>query len=143
MEWTKLPLLELALRTAALAQLGIALLNFALVRLMKWKPDLDRLPLLIREVFHVHLIFISLTVATFAILTWRFAREMAADSSALAVWLAVAIGVFWGVRAVMQWTFYSRTHWRGNAARTLLHWLLFLGYGAFAALYLFVGFSKP
>ena len=52
-------LLELGLRAAAIAQFGIALLNFSLVRIMRWKPDLDRLPLLIREVFQVHLIFIS------------------------------------------------------------------------------------
>jgi hypothetical protein len=142
MEWATPSLLELGLRAAAIAQLGVALLNFSLVRLMKWKPDLDRLPLLIREVFQVHLIFISVTVGTFAVLTWRFAREMAAGQNLMATWLAVAIGVFWVVRAVMQWTFYSRTHWRSDAIRTLLHWLLFFGYGGFAVVYLWAGFSK-
>src|SRR5438874_2086074 len=42
------------LRIAAAAQLAIALLNLFLVRLLDWKADLDRLPLLLREVFHVH-----------------------------------------------------------------------------------------
>ena len=142
MEWTRPSLLELGLRAAAIAQLGIALLNFSLVRLMKWKPDLDRLPLLIREVFQVHLIFISVTVGTFAVLTWRFAPEMAAGRIPLALWLALAIGIFWGIRAVMQWTYYSHTHWRGDAVRTLLHWLLFFGYGALALIYLCAGFLK-
>ncbi len=143
MELTKPSLLELGLRAAAIAQFGIALLNFSLVRIMKWKPDLDRLPLLIREVFQVHLIFISVTVATFAVLTWRFAREMATGTSPIAVWLAAAIGIFWGIRAVMQWTFYSRSHWQGDAARTLMHWLLFLGYGALALVYLGAAFMRP
>ena len=88
MELTRPSLLELGLRAAAIAQFGIALLNLSLVRVMKWKPDLDRLPLLIREVFQVHLIFISVTVATFAVLTWRFAREMATGTIPVAVWLA-------------------------------------------------------
>ena len=33
-----------------------------LIRIMKWKPDLDRVPLLIREVFHIQVIFISITL---------------------------------------------------------------------------------
>ena len=45
----------------------------------------------------------------FAVLTWRFAREMATGTIPIAVWLAAAIGIFWGIRAVMQWTYYSRT----------------------------------
>jgi hypothetical protein len=136
MEWNQPSVVELGLRVAAVTQLGIAALNLSLVPLMKWKPDLDRLPLLIREVFRVHLVFITLTVAAFAILTWRFANEIALAHSALATWLAAVIGIFWGARSLMQWTSYSATHWRGDALRTVLHWLLFLGYGALAAIYL-------
>ena len=40
--------LELVLQAAALLQLGVALLNFALVRLMGWKEELSRLSLLTR-----------------------------------------------------------------------------------------------
>ncbi|MEY2497358.1 MAG: hypothetical protein QOD12_914, partial [Verrucomicrobiota bacterium] len=43
--------LELLLRLAALAQLGVAILNLFLVRIMKWERDLIGAPLLIREVF--------------------------------------------------------------------------------------------
>lgn len=132
-------LLEIALRGAAIAQFGIALLNFSLVPFMRWKPELDRLPLLIREVFQVHLVFISVTVAIFAVLTWRFAHAIATASEPMADWLALAIGIFWGLRSIMQWTSYSSEHWRGDAARTLAHWLLFLGYGSFAVVYLSAG----
>ena len=37
---------EFALRVAAIAQFSIAILNLFLIRIMKWKPDLDRAPLL-------------------------------------------------------------------------------------------------
>lgn len=127
--------LEIALRGVALAQFTIASLNFSLARLLGWKGDLARMPLLLREVFQVHLIFISLIVAIFALLTWRFAVEIAIGAEPLALWLSTAIGAFWGIRAVMQWTYYSRAHWRGNRARTAIHWLLFLGYGSFACIY--------
>jgi hypothetical protein len=127
--------LDLFLREAAIAQFGVAILNLWLVPIMKWKDDLDRVPLLIREVFHIHCVFISITLTIFAVLTWRFANEIASGQNELALWLAAAIGAFWLIRSAMQWLYYSASHWRGNSARTAIHWVLFLGYGAMAAIY--------
>jgi hypothetical protein len=109
---------------------------------MKWKTDLERMPLLIREVFHIHCLFISLTLAIFGVLTWRFAGEIAAAANPLCIWIAAVIGIFWLVRSAMQWLHYSPTHWRGDAARTAIHFLLFFGYGALAAVYLAAAFWR-
>ena len=127
--------LEFLLRLAALAQLGVVVLNLFLVRLMNWRRDLNAMPLLIREVFQIHIYFISITLAIFGVLTWRFARDIATAAHSLSVWLAIGIGAFWAIRSVMQWTHYSAVHWRGDRVRTLIHWALFLGYGALAAIY--------
>jgi hypothetical protein len=127
--------LELFLRFAALAQMGVVLLNLFLIRLMNWRHDLNAMPLLLREVFQIHVYFISITLAIFGVLTWRFASEIANAAHPLCVWLAVGIGVFWAIRSVMQWSHYSAVHWRGDRLRTLIHWMLFLGYGGFAAIY--------
>jgi hypothetical protein len=127
--------LEFLLRLAALAQLGVALLNLFLVRIMKWKRDLISASLLIREVFLIHIYFISITLAIFGALTWRFAGDIATAANPLCVWLAIGIGSFWSVRSVMQWSHYSAVHWRGDLLRTFIHWTLFLGYGVFAAVY--------
>jgi hypothetical protein len=135
------PNLELFLRLAALAQLGVAVLNLFLVRIMNWRRDLDTMPLLIREVFQIHLYFISITLAIFGAVTWRFAAEIASAAHPICVWLAIGIGFFWAVRSVMQWTHYSAVHWRGDRLRTLIHWMLFLGYGAFAAVYFAVALT--
>jgi hypothetical protein len=134
-------LIEAGLCIAAVAQAGIAVLNLFLIRLMRWKPELDRLPLLINEVFRVHVIFISFTVGMFAVLTWRFSHELASGANPLASWLAAAIGTFWAVRTVLQWTYYSHSHWRGDRLRTGIHWLLFFGYGAFTAVYYAAAFA--
>jgi hypothetical protein len=127
--------LELWLRVAALTQLGVALLNLFLIRIMKWRTDLNATPLLIREVFQIHLYFISITLAIFGALTWRFAGEIASAAHPICAWLATGIGAFWGIRSMMQWTHYSGVHWRGDKLRTAIHWMLFLGYGGFAAVY--------
>src|SRR5437868_8410327 len=114
MNFSDLIYLETALRAAALAQLAVAILNLFLIRIMKWKSDLGRAPLLIREVFHIHVVFISITLSIFGVLTWRFAYEIANAASPLAIWLAVAIGLFWLVLSIMQWLHYSASHWHGN-----------------------------
>ena len=134
--------LETALRAVALAQFAVAILNLFLIRIMKWKPDLERAPLLIGEVFRIHVVFISITLSIFGALTWRFAHEIARAASPLAIWLAVAIGLFWLVRSAMQWLHYSASHWRGNIGRKLIHWTLFLGYGAMAVVYLAAAFWR-
>ena len=134
--------LELALRVVAVAQFAVAILNLFLIRIMKWKSDLERAPLIIREVFRIHVVFISITLSIFGALTWRFAYEIARASSPLTIWLAVAIGLFWLIRSAMQWLHYSANHWRGDALRTVIHWALFLGYAAMATVYLAAAFWR-
>ena len=133
---------DLLLRTTAIVQVGIAILNLFLIRIMKWKNDLERMPLLIGEVFRIHCIFISLTLSIFAVLTWRFADDIASAANPVGIWLAVAIGLFWLVRSLMQWSHYSSSHWRGDLARTAIHWVLFFGYGALAIVYFTAAFWR-
>jgi len=132
-------LLTLALLLAALGQACIAIINLALVPILGWKSDLERMPLLIREVFHVHAWFITITLLIFATLTFRFAGEIAAGAAPIHHWLACGIGGFWAIRAVLQMTYYSGSHWRGIRSRTVVHVILLLVYSGFAAVYLTAG----
>ena len=134
--------LQTALLGAATGQVCIACLNFTLIRILGWKEELTRVPLLMREVFHVHVWFISITLLIFALLTWRFSGEMAAGSQPVYRWLACAIGGFWAIRAVLQVAYYSSSHWRGNAARTVVHVVLLIVYWGFAAAYLTAGLQR-
>lgn len=128
--------LQLLLKLAAVIQAAVALMNLGLARLLDWKDDLERQPLLLRQVFMVHLWFISFTVGIFAVLTWRFAAEMVGGANAVATWVAAAIGLFWAVRSVMQMTYYSASHWRGQPGRTAVHIAVLLAYGGMATVYL-------
>jgi hypothetical protein len=128
--------LGIFLKIAAALQLAVALLNLFLVPLLKWKEELARAPLLLREVFQVHVWFISITLAIFALLTWRFAADLAAHTNAIAGWLAAGIGIFWAIRTILQVTYYSSSHWRGQFGRTVIHIALLFMYGGMAAIYL-------
>ena len=134
--------MEIALSIAAAAQLAIAVLNLFLVRIMKWEEPVVRMPQLVREVFHVHAWFISITLVIFGVVTLRFAGELAAGTNDLGRWLAAGIGLFWLIRWVMQFFFYSSSHWKGKRAETIVHIVLILLYGFFAGVYLWVGYGK-
>jgi len=131
----------LLLETAAALQMAIAALNLFLVRILKWREDMARMPLLLRQVFQVHLWFISFTLAIFAVLTWRFAPEIAGKGNPVCQSLAATIGLFWGTRTVLQIVYYSSSHWRGKPARTCIHALMLVLYGSLAILYLYSGVS--
>jgi hypothetical protein len=134
--------LQLGLRVAGLAQIGVAILNLSLIRIMKWNPDLERMPLLVREVFRIHCYFISITLVIFGVITWRFAAEIATAANPIGIWLAVGIGLFWLIRSAMQWLYYSPSHWRENNARTVIHFALFFGYSALATVYFVAAFWR-
>ena len=130
------------LRIAAAAQLAIALLNLWLVRLLDWKADLDRMPLLLREVFHVHCWFVSITLGIFGATTLRFADAMAASNNETCRWLTAGIGLFWAIRTVLQVTYYSGSHWHGRPVRTVMHVALLATYGGLALVYALSTFGK-
>ena len=123
------------LEVAAIAQLGVAALNLGLVRLLQWREPLGRLPLLMREVFQVHVWFISFTLVSFGIMTLRFAVPMAARTDPAATWLAAIIAVFWGLRVFIQLAYYSVSHWRHDMFRTMVHLFLVIMYGGMAVAY--------
>ena len=123
--------MEIALSIAAAAQLAIAVLNLFLVRIMKWEEPVARMPQLVREVFHVHAWFITITLVIFGVVTIRFAGELAAGTSDLGRWLAGGIGLFWLIRWVMQFFYYNSSHWKGKRAETIVHIVLIFLYGSF------------
>ena len=130
-----------ALYIAAAAQLSVAVLNLFLVRIMKWEEEVARMPQLVREVFHVHAWFITITLAIFGVVTIRFAGELAAGTNSLGRWLAAGIGIFWLIRWLMQFFYYDSSHWRGKRAETIVHIVLIFLYGSLAGVYLLTAFQ--
>ena len=127
------------LRLTAAGQLALVPLNIALPRLLKWQPDVERMSPLVRDIFQVHAHFITLTVGIFGVLTWRFAERWVAAPDELSRWFCLSLALFWGLRCVMQWTHYSAAHWRGQAGRTAVHWLVFLTFLLWTGVYALTG----
>ncbi|WP_395741915.1 hypothetical protein [Prosthecobacter sp.] len=127
--------LTFTLKLAAAGQLILAVLDLFIGRILGWKAAMDRMPLLVREVFQIQGWFIALTLFIFGVLTWCFAADMAGGAHVFLRWFSGGIGLFWGLRCVMQWAHYSAVHWRGIPHLTVIHWTLFLSYVAFTLTY--------
>lgn len=123
------------IRIGAVAHFVLIGLNLGIARWLNWKPDIDRMSPLVREVFQIHSIFLMLVLAIWGVLTWRFAGEMIHAPTEMTRWFGGALMSFWGLRAVMQWTHYSASHWRGDVQRTTTHWILFASYSAAGFVY--------
>ena len=123
------------IKAAAVVQMSVAILNLNLVGFLHWSDALSRMPLLLRQVFQVHLWFISITLAIFALVSWRFANGMAGAEDGAARWLAGGIGAFWGIRAILQVAYYSSEHWRGHAGRLAVHLAVLIVYASMGIIY--------
>ncbi len=115
-------------------QIFVAALNLTLPRLLGWRPALDALPDLVREVFHVHSLFVSFTLVLFAWLTIRFAGDVVCDDEQ-AVAIARCIAAFWSLRVGVQLFCYSPAHHRGKYFETFVHFALLLVYGGMSIVY--------
>lgn len=133
--------LDELLIAAAIGQLAIAAINLRLDSILKWKDELGGLSLLLREVFYVHKWFITITLVIFGAITLRFAGEIAEAEHEMARWVAAGVGGFWAIRTIMQWSYYSASHWRGHPPRAAVHWILTICYGGCAATYLVAAFQ--
>lgn len=125
--------LPILLKAGAAGQFLVALVNLSIARLLYWRKDIAAMPLLLREVFQVHVWFITITLMIFATVTWRFADGMRDDPAAR--WLAGGIAIFWGIRTVIQIGYYSPSHWRGKKRETAIHIILLIAYGGLALVY--------
>ena len=126
---------ETALVLAGIGQILLAIVNSQISKILNWKPELEKVSSLVREVFHVHTVFISIILLIFGVITLRFYEPLSQGKIEMGRWFAGGIATFWGVRTAMQWLFYSSTHWKGKTGRTFIHFLLTFIYGMWSTIY--------
>lgn len=132
----KIETFEGLLIVAAIGQILIAAINLKLDKILHWEPELSVLSKLLREVFHVHKWFITITLILYGLITIRFTRDLATGAYDMARWFAAGVGAFWLLRTGIQWLFYSWEHWRGKWRETVVHWILTVIYAGFTYVYL-------
>jgi hypothetical protein len=79
-----------------------------------------RLSLVNRQIFEVHTLFIVLVLALSSVLLLTSSDALVAPSR-LSRALLLGLTIFWGLRMLMQWFYYSPAIWRGDRFNTAAH----------------------
>ncbi len=96
----------------------------------RWREEMAGLSLFNRQVFLAHAIFIALTVGLVAALLLTDADALL-EPTRLSRAVLAGLTLFWTLRMVMQWAFYSPAIWRGHRFNTAMHLV-------FSALWIYV-----
>jgi len=97
----------------------LALAHGVFPRYFNWKQELSALSLVNRQIMYVHSFFIALMVFLIGVLCLTSSGELL--GTALGKRISLGIGLFWGVRLVMQFAGYSSKIWKGKTFETAMH----------------------
>jgi hypothetical protein len=118
------------LRIVGLVMAALVAINLFVPRRFGWSEEMARLSLLNRQIFQAHSVFLVLTLAMFSALLLT-CGEALLEPTRLARAILIGLTIFWTLRMLMQWFFYSPQVWQGNRLRTVLH-------GVFSVMWIYV-----
>ena len=115
-------LVLLNLRIVGVLMAGLAVINLFVPRRFHWDEELARLSLLNRQIFQAHSVFLILTLALFSALLLTCGPALL-EPTRLGRAVLAGLTIFWTLRMLMQWFFYSSQIWRGDRFFTVMHGL--------------------
>jgi hypothetical protein len=106
---------------------GVVMASLVVVNLMvpgrfHWREEMSRLSLVNRQIFQAHSVFLVLTLALFSALLLTCGTALL-EPTRLSRAVLFGLTVFWGLRMLMQWYFYSPLIWRGHRFNTVMHYV--------------------
>ena len=113
--------LLLHLRLAGVVMASLVVVNLLVPRRFHWREEMSRLSLVNRQIFQAHSVFLVLTLALFSALLLTCGPALL-EPTRLSRAVLSGLTIFWGLRMVMQWWFYSPLIWRGHRFNTVMHY---------------------
>lgn len=99
--------------------MALAVLHGVFPKYFNWKQELSSLSLINRQIMYVHSFFIALMVFLVGLLAVTSANELM--NTALGKRISLGIGIFWGMRLIVQFFGYSSKIWMGKPFETVMH----------------------
>jgi hypothetical protein len=122
--------LLLNLRIVGLMMVALVVVNLLVPKQFHWREEMARLSLLNRQIFQIHSVFLTLVLGMFAALLLLYGRDLL-EPTRLARAILIGLTIFWTLRMLMQWFFYSPEVWRGDRLKTIMH-------GVFSVMWIYV-----
>ena len=113
--------LLLHLRLTGVVMASLVVVNLVVPGRFHWREEMSRLSLVNRQIFQAHSVFLILTLALFSALLLTCGPALL-EPTRLSRAVLSGLTVFWGLRMVMQWCFYSPLIWRGHRFNTMMHY---------------------
>jgi hypothetical protein len=110
------------LRVVGVVMASLVVVNLVVPRRFHWREEMSRLSLLNRQIFQAHNVFLILTLALFSALLLTSGAALL-EPTRLSRAVLGGLTVFWGLRMLMQWYFYSPLIWRGHRFNTVMHYV--------------------
>jgi hypothetical protein len=111
--------LEINLQIVGLLQIALALLHGAFPKRFGWKQEFASVSVLSRQIMYVHTFFVALIVFLMGVLCFTSAPDLI--NTSLGKRVCLGLGVFWGLRLLIQFFGYSSELWRGKRLETSIH----------------------
>jgi hypothetical protein len=121
------PTLVFHLRTVGVLMAVLAIVNLFVPGRFHWREELSRVSLVNRQIFQAHTMFIVLLIVLTSALLLTSAEALL-EPSRLSRAVMIGLTIFWGLRMLVQWFFYSPQIWRGSRFHTAMHAIFSLGW---------------
>ena len=103
----------------------LAFIHLIFPKYFKWKEELKSLSLMNQQMMTIHTFFIALMVFLMGLLCITSSSELI--ETHLGKTLSLGLGIFWGIRLLVQFFGYSSALWKGKRFETFVH-ILFSGF---------------
>jgi hypothetical protein len=113
--------LLLHLRLSGVVMASLVVVNLLVPGRFHWREEMSRLSLVNRQIFQAHSVFLVLTLALFSALLLTCGPALL-EPTRLSRAVLAGLTIFWGLRMLMQWCFYSPLIWRGHRFNTVMHY---------------------
>lgn len=110
------------LRVVGVVMASLVIVNLMVPGRFHWREEMSRLSLLNRQIFQAHNVFLILTLALFSALLLTCGPALL-EPTRLSRAVLAGLTIFWGLRMLMQWCFYSPLIWRGHRFNTVMHYV--------------------
>ena len=111
--------MEIQLKIIGFSLIVLALVHVVFPKYFDWTNELKPLSLVNREMMYVHTFFIALAVFLSGLLCFTSSIELV--QTLLGKRVCLGLGIFWGIRLVIQFVGYSAQLWRGKRFETMIH----------------------
>jgi hypothetical protein len=111
--------MNLHLKIIGILLIALSFLHVIFPKYFNWRKELQAISLVNRQMIWVHTFFVAFTVLLMGILCLTSSDDLI--NTSLGKKLCWGLGVFWGLRLLIQFFGYSSKLWKGKKFETIVH----------------------